>query len=404
VRKDLDVITQHITQVTHDLAWHEWLIDASRLLSSKPVDAAIRTHYGPDIVRTLKDDIAGIATGDLAAQNALTRGLNLLRANVTRSTMGLSFTTALLQPFGLTQSMYRIGLKPVLRGVARWAGDAARFESSMTWISDKSDFMRLRSKTFNRELSEIRGKVAGQSSLAQVRDGVLFALMQKMQLVADVPTWIGQYEKALAEGRDDATAVAMADQAVLDSQGGGQTKDLAQVQRDHPLLTQFYSYMITTLNLVAESSDRTNFRNPLAVAGWLGDMALLIVIPAIAPMLVLMTLRGDDDDDLLQKMAQAQAGYLLGMVVLAREFSGAVSGYPYSGPPVGRVVTDGYKVIDQASQGEIDEPAVMALVRLLGSAFGIPVTQAVRSYRGWEAWSEGDAPATSILFGPPAKN
>lgn len=404
VRKDLDVITQHITQVTHDLAWHEWLIDASRLLSSKPVDAAIRTHYGPDIVRTLKDDIAGIATGDLAAQNALTRGLNLLRANVTRSTMGLSFTTALLQPFGLTQSMARIGVKPVLRGVARWAGDAARFESSMAWISDKSDFMRLRSKTFNRELSEIRGKVAGQSKLAQVRDGVLFALMQKMQLVADVPTWIGQYEKALAEGRDDATAVALADQAVIDAQGGGQTKDLAQVQRDHPFLTQFYSYFSTTLNLVAESTDRTNFRNPVAVAGWLGDMALLIVIPAIAPMLVLMTLRGDDDDDLLQKMAQAQAGYLLGMVVLAREFSGAVSGYPYSGPPVGRVVTDGYKVIDQASQGEIDEPAVMALVRVLGTAFGIPVTQAVRSYRGWEAWSEGDAPATSILFGPPAQD
>ncbi|MDP2024526.1 MAG: hypothetical protein Q8L16_26885 [Hydrogenophaga sp.] len=402
VRKDLDVITQHITQVTHDLAWHEWLIDASRLLSSKPVDAAIRTHYGPDIVRTLKDDIAGIATGDLAAQNAITRALNLVRANVTRSTMGLSFTTALLQPFGLTQSMARIGVKPVLRGVARWAGDAARFESSMAWISDKSDFMRLRSKTFNRELSEIRGKVAGQSSLAQVRDGVLFALMQKMQLVADVPTWIGQYEKALAEGRDDATAVALADQAVIDAQGGGQTKDLAQVQRDHPFLTQFYSYFSTTLNLVAESTARTNFRNPLAVAGWLGDMALLIVIPAIAPMLVLMALRGDDDDDLLQKMAQAQAGYLLGMVVLAREFSGAVSGYPYSGPPVGRVVTDGYKVIDQASQGEIDEPAVMALVRVLGTAFGIPITQAVRSYRGWEAWSEGDAPATSILFGPPA--
>lgn len=404
VRKDLDVITQHVTQVVHDLSWHEWLIDANRLLSSKPVDDAIRTYYGPDIVRTLKDDIAGIATGDLVAQDMLTRTLNVFRANVTRSTMGLSFTTALLQPFGLTQSMARIGVKPVLRGVARWAGDAARFENSLAWINDKSDFMRLRSKTFNRELSEIRGKVSGQSKLAQVRDGVLFALMQKMQLVADVPTWIGQYEKALAEGRDEATAVALADQAVLDAQGGGQTKDLAEVQRNHPFLTQFYSYFSTTLNLVAEKSAATNFRNPQAVAGWLGDMALLIVIPAIAPMLVLSVLRGDDDEDLLVKMAQAQAGYLLGMVVLAREFSGAVSGYPYSGPPVTRLVTDGYKVVDQASQGEIDEPAVMALVRLLGSAFGIPTTQAIRSYRGWEAWTEGDAPASAVLFGPPAQD
>lgn len=403
VRKDLDVITQHVTQVVHDLAWHEWLIDANRLLSAKPVDEAIRTHYGPDIIRTIKDDISGIATGDLVAQDALTRVMNVFRANVTRSTMGLSFTTALLQPFGLTQSMARIGVKPVLRGVARWAGDAARFESSMAWISDKSDFMRLRAKTFNRELSEIRSKVAGQSRLAQVRDGVLFALMQKMQLVADVPTWIGQYEKALAEGKDDSTAVAMADQAVLDAQGGGQTKDLAEVQRKHPFLTQFYSYFSTTLNLTAESTAKTDFRNPVAVAGWLSDMALLVVIPAIAPMLVLSVLRGDDDDDILLKMAQAQAGYLLGMVVLAREFSGAVSGYPYSGPPVTRMVTDTYKVVDQASQGEVDEPAVMALVRLLGSAFGIPTTQAIRSYRGWEAWANGDAPASAILFGPPEK-
>lgn len=67
-------------------------------------------------------------------------------------------------------------------------------------------------------------------------------------------------------------------------------------------------------------------------------------------------------------------------------------------------MTDGYKVVDQASQGEIDEPAVMALVRSLGSAFGIPTTQAIRSYRGWEAWTEGDAPASAVLFGPPATN
>ena len=57
----------------------------------------------------------------------------------------------------------------------------------------------------------------------------------------------------------------------------------------------------------------------------------------------------------------------------------------------------------QTAQGEVDEPAVMAYIRLLGSAFGIPTVQAMRSYRGWVAWENGDAPASSILFGPPPK-
>ncbi len=404
IRKDLDVITQHVTQVVHDLAWHEWLIDANRLIGAKPIDQAIRTYYGPDVVRTLKDNLAGIATGDLVSQTAIDRALRVLRANVTRSTMGLSFTTALLQPFGLTQSMARIGVRPVLRGVARWAGDAARLESSMQWIGEKSDFMRLRAKTFNRELNEIAGRVSGQSTLAQVRDGVLFGLTTKMQLVADVPTWIGQYEKALEQGASEATAIALADQAVLDAQGGGQIKDLAEVQRKHPFLTQFYSYFSTTLNLVAESTATTDFKNPRAVAGWLTDMALLAAIPAIAPMLVLSMLRGDDDDELAKQIAQAQVGYLLGLLVGVRELSGMVSGYPYNGPPVSRVVTDTGKAATQVAQGELDEPAVLAIVRLLGTALGIPTTQAIRSYRGWVAWTEGNAPATAVLFGPPPKD
>ena len=406
VRKDLDVLTEHVTQVVHDLAWHEWLIDANRLLGAKPIDAAIRRYYGPEVVRTLKDDILGIATGDAVAQSAIDRGLRALRANVSRSTMGLSFTTAMLQPFGLTQSMVRIGVRPVLRGVARWAGDAARFESSLAWIGEKSDFMRLRSKTFNRELSEISGRVGGQSAAMQTIDGTLFFLTTKMQMIADVPTWIGRYEKAIEEGADEAVAVALADQAVLDAQGGGQIKDLAEVQRRHPMLTQFYSYFSTTLNLAAESTARTDFRNPQAVAGWLADMALLIAIPAIAPALVLSALRGEDDDpeELAKKLAQAQAGYLLGLFVGARELSGVVSGFTYSGPPVGRIVVDSSKAAEQVAQGELDEPAVLAIVRLLGTAFGVPTVQAIRSYKGWLAWSEGDAPATAVLFGPPAKD
>jgi hypothetical protein len=408
VRKDLSVITQHVNQVVHDLAWHEWFIDANRILNDPRIAVAIREYHDNETARTLKETADAIAVGDAVHQGQIDRLLLLMRSNVSRSIMGASLTTALMQPFGLTQSMARVGVVPVLKGAARWAGDSVRMESTVGWINEKSEFMRLRSKTFNRELREISQRVQGKSKIAQVYDTSLFMLMQKLQLVADVPTWVGAYEKALAGGVDESAAVSLADEAVLGSQGGGTTKDLSAVQRNMPFLTQFYSYFNTTLNLVAEKTATTEFKDPKAVAGWMADMALLTVIPAILPALLTFLLKGGGEDDDAEKWAKRvlewQAGYLFGMFVGLRELPTLWSPFDYAGPPAGKIVGDGKKAVSQAGQGEIDEPAVLATINLLGTAFGIPTIQATRSYKGWKAWSEGDAPATAILFGPPPRD
>jgi hypothetical protein len=408
VRKDLNVITQHATQVAHDLAWHEWLIDTNKLLSDERIVEAIRGHYGPKVLKTMRDGVMGIAGADVTAGTDIDKALMVVRSNVTRATMGGSLTTAFMQPLGLTQSMVRIGTGHVLRGAARWAGDAKRMENSLSWIHKKSDFMRLRSKTFNRELREIRGAVDGKSKAMQAVDGGLFWMMQKMQLVADVPTWIGQYEKSIAAGEDEASAVQQADRAVIEAQGHGSPKDLAEVQRKHPMLTQFYSYFSVTANLTAEATAATDFNNPRAVAGWLGDMSLLLVIPAILPALLMYGLKGGGDDDpesWAKRIAKWQLGYLMGMYVGLREGSGMLDGFDYAGPPVARLLVDASKVVKQTAQGEIDDPLVLSYVSLLGSAFGLPVTQLIRSYKGWKAWDEGEegAGAQSVLFGPPPK-
>ena len=115
-----------------------------------------------------------------------------------------------------------------------------------------------------------------------------------MQTVADVPTWVGAYEKAMSEVTDEARAISLADQAVVDSQGAGQIHNMSQVQRDHPMLTMFYSYYNAVYQLLTESVASTNFKNPVAVAGFISDVVLLMVIPAIGPELILSLLRGDN--------------------------------------------------------------------------------------------------------------
>lgn len=43
------------------------------------------------------------------------------------------------------------------------------------------------------------------------------ACLAPTPLIADVPSWLGAHQRALAEGNDEARAVALADQVVIDA-------------------------------------------------------------------------------------------------------------------------------------------------------------------------------------------
>ena len=411
LRKDFGVIFEHVDQVAHDLAWHEYLIDANRLLRATAIDRAIRDHYGPQTLRAIRKTLDDIAAGDIPAQNAFERSINHLRNGTSIAGMGWNLGTALLQPLGLTQSMVRIGPKWVARGLAAWVGDAARMENTVARIYEKSNFMRLRGKTMQREISEIRNRVTAGGKLAPVKE-TYFWLIQKAQMIADVPTWLGAYEKAVAKGEHEARAVELADQAVLDAQGGGQIKDLAHIQRGGPLLklwTNFYSYFNVTYNLTAESYRRTNFRHPLEVGRFAVDMFLLYTAPALLAAAMQEAIKNDCDGDeecLARKLAGAQASYMLGTVVGLREVGSVVQGYyGYSGPAGTRFFSEIGKVVQQSEQGEVDAALLKSINSSAGILFHYPSGQVQRTVEGVASVADGDIEGPRALiapvFGPP---
>ena len=140
---------------------------------------------------------------------------------------------ALLQPLGLTQSIVRVGPKYMAKAIGKVFTDAVSLENTVAAVTAKSNFMRLRAKTMMREINEIQNQVRDdlKPQVWAPVESTFFILIQKLQLIADVPTWLGAYAKAQDQGVDEATAVALADQAVRDSQGSGQIGDLAQIQR-----------------------------------------------------------------------------------------------------------------------------------------------------------------------------
>lgn len=427
VRLDFGVLFEHTNQIIHDLTHHEMLIDAGRILGSKEVQDAIYGAYGDVTYDQIKKAMQDIAAGDIGAQTFYERGMNHLRTGTTVAFMGWSVMTALQQPFGLTQSMSRIGIKWVGRGLSRWMRDAASMESTAAWITEKSDMMRLRSRTQMREINEIRnqiglsgGRISGwiDEALSHVTDKNVrvaiadsyFWLIYKGQQIADIPTWVGAYEKAMADNHDEATSIALADQAVLDAQGGGQIKDLAGIQRGGPLLklwTNFYSYFNVTWNNTVESTKRTNFRDPVSVGRLAVDYLLLYALPATLAALMKEAIKGGDDDEdkLFAKLVRENLSYMAGTLVGLREIGGALQGYAgYEGPAGARFFAAIGKFIKQAQQGEIDSAFLRSINEAAGIVLHYPAGQARRTIEGAAALWEGKTSNPLVLLSGPPKN
>jgi hypothetical protein len=395
-----------INDVIHDLAWHEWLIDANKLLRSQSIDQAIRTQYGPEFKQQLKTWVQDVAAGEQAVQNEGEIALNYLRQSISAAGLGFNVMSAIQQITGFNQSIVKVGARYIGRGIAQTISGP---RDAMKMVSEKSSFMENRARTQFRELNELRNMVQDESAaMRQVKLGAYF-MMSKMQRMVDVPTWIGAYEKAIGEGNDESRSIALADQAVIDSQGGGMLKDLSRVERGGAglkLFTVYYSYMNTVFNLATVKTMTAKSKGRLAA-----DYAMLFVVPVVLTTALKQALTpgGDDEWDmekLARKLAAEQLSYLMGTMIILREFGqagqimfGNDKARDYSGPAGLRVVADSVSFLKQASQLEFDDSFRKAAINLLGDLTGLPSAQINRTITGTKALAEGktDNPAAIVL-------
>lgn len=406
--ESLDGIYGGVQEVIHDLAWHEFLIDANRLLRDDAIAASIRGTYGPEVHRQFTRWLEDVAVGEAAARKAGENALAWVRQGVSVSGLGFNVMTALIQPLGLTQSIVRIGPQWVGRGIAKALG--APLETTAR-ISEMSDFMATRFLTRNRELNELRNTVKGAGRVRRGIDAGAYALMLRAQQLVDIPTWWGAYEKAIAEGNAEQRARDLADQAVIDSQGSGQQKDLAAIERGGPVLklfTTFYSFFNTALNLGVQRTMNADGKAKLAA-----DLLLLYMVPAVlgAAMKDALTPGNsdnwDDPEKLARKLAGEQLSYLFGLMFGLRDIGGPIAnqvkgegfGTDYGGPAGLRMFQDAAKLGKQIEQGEWDLAATKALVGFASDLLRLPAAQINRSITGTAALIEGktDNPAAAVF-------
>lgn len=430
---DIGVIFGHVNDVIHTITHTRAVLDVDRLLRHELVDGAIKRHYGDIVHKEFLAYVRDVAVGQNPPTTSIEHGLMYLRQGAVIAGLGLNLWTSALQPLGISNGIARLGngdirsgMKWMYTGISKWLSvSPKKMQAVVEEVHAKSDFMRLRHKTLQREINEIRnsiglnggGKLTGwvDQALSTItrdtvsREGIAdgyFYFIAKAQMVADIPTWLGAYNKFLSEGMDESKAVALADRAVLESQGGGQVKDLAGVQRGPALLklfTTFYSYFNVVYNQAAEAKARTQSLHPAELARLAADILFVISIPVITQRLLSNALRGDDDDDSIwTELLKDHAAYLTSTMVGLREISGALQGpFGYSGPAGTRFFSEIYNLAKQTGQGEADAAFWKALNRTGGVLFHYPSAQLERTIRGIGELTSGDSEnPLSLIFGP----
>lgn len=384
--------------VIHDLAWHEYLIDANKLLRSTRLQNAVKDHYGTDVLRQFKTWIQDIAVGDNETLAAGEDALRTVRRYASMAGLAFNVISALKQPLGILQSVARVGGQDILGATAQFIRNPVAMTREAQGVSP---FMQNRARTRFRELNELRNALEQQGAIRQTMSRYGYALIMAVQQQVDVITWHAQLNKSLRAGADIQDAVAHADQAVIDSQGSGMTKDLAAIERGgewRKLFTVYYGFMNTVLNL--EVNALTSKRSLGYKAGTV--LMLSVAMPIIDAALSDLLKPGDsddwDEDHWQTAVGKAVANSLTGHFFALRELQ--FGGRSYSGPTGTRSIADAYKLGAQVWQGELDAGFRRALINTAGSWYGLPAAQINRSWDGAEALGDDktDNPL-SLIFG-----
>ncbi len=399
---DLSVTYNGLNEIIHDLTHREAVIDAARLLKSSSIDKAIRETLGAQAKRQLTAALEDIARGNSAPVKGSDKWTGILRQNVSMTGLGFNIVSAAVQVTGFIPAVARLGGKYAWAGLSQYTTHPIKATKS---AMEHSEFMRNRGNTRLREIREVAATINGAGKIRKFLNKYSYWLMLKVQQVVDTAIWHGALAKAMDSGKDLDTAIKLADQTVLDTQGGGQIKDLSEFERGsntQKLFTVFYAYMNTALNQGFVEVKTQKSKAKLAA-----DLMMIYVLPtALTALMKSALIPGDDDEDLAKKLAKEQISFLLGLFVGGRELTqlaNIVTGdrfYGYAGPSGLRPIDDTYKFAQQAAQGEIDHAFVRASINLLGDVFGIPSAQINRAIKGAEALQddETDNPA-ALLFG-----
>lgn len=303
VRLDYEqVLTSHLSKVIKDISHREAIFSLNKLLKDEEIKEVMIDKLGEARYREFNKWMQVLVSDradTLHSGNVISRAIMQFRTNMAIVTMGWKITTMMAQFAGIGPALDLV--KPrfftqALIDYNRFGPFSTHRETLEQFVYERSGEMRFRTDTIDRDVRDNLRKLRGENGpLATIRKSAFFLTAMADRQVT-IPTWLGAYRQALAEGLNEEDAIRAGDRAVRLSQGAAGTKDLAVVQRDNELmklLTMYYtpfSVLYARLRDVAGTTRKVKDM-PRAVA----RMLALVIMPAV--MGEILAGRGPEEDE-----------------------------------------------------------------------------------------------------------
>ena len=410
---DLSVIPNHIDEIVSKVSTRDTLMQVHKLLKHEDIRRALQeTTLGEEYFSLFEPWLMDIAN-DRVTESANIAGLNSfmkrIRLGETAGALAFRLSTLMGQPLGHSNA-YGVARKMIpnyAKYHATVMSNPAFVAREAESVFEESATIRQRIKYIGREARDLSRSVdVGSMSLASKDSSTLakkaikgaltteqkskevadfgMRLIGKLQVYAvDLPVYLAVQEAAIQElDMSPKDAQRLAEKVVRISQGGGDTKDLAAIQRGTELskiFTVFYSYMSAVYNQAVTLGLRTvKDRGKAAI---LADLTFALIIPGITYDLMKAAMGGrggpEDDADVvgyLKWLAQILVSEAMGTVPVVTLFSGAVTGQNSFGfePSIARVVKNTGTFLGSVREGDIEDAAWESLDVLRSFMYGFP--------------------------------
>ena len=410
---DLSVIPNHIDEIVSKVSTRDTLMQVHKLLKHEDIRRALQeTTLGEEYFSLFEPWLMDIAN-DRVTESANIAGLNSfmkrIRLGETAGALAFRLSTLMGQPLGHSNA-YGVARKMIpnyAKYHATVMSNPAFVAREAESVFEESATIRQRIKYIGREARDLSRSVdVGSMSLASKDSSTLakkaikgsltteqkskevadfgMRLIGKVQVYAvDLPVYLAVQEAAIQElDMSPKDAQRLAEKVVRLSQGGGDTKDLAAIQRGTELskiFTVFYSYMSSVYNQAVTLGLRTvKDRGKAAI---LADLTFALIIPGITYDLMKAAMGGrggpEDDADVvgyLKWLAQIVVSEAMGTVPVVREFAGAVTGQNAFGfePSLSRAVKNMGTFLGSVREGDIEDAAWESLDVMRSFLYGFP--------------------------------
>ena len=380
VRLDLDVLSEHMHDVIHDITHRKAILYVNRLSKQPEIQRSIKEVLGSEVNAQITPWLKSIAAPEPNYHGTLERMANWTRHSATIVAMGFKVTTAMVQPMGYTQSAAYLGEEWSGKGLSTFYKNPTK---NRQLILKKSVYMRNRSKTLDRDVRDSVRRIANADSRFKDMQSKYFYFIGLMDMTVSLPTWQAAYMKSIWEGMSEKDAIAQGDSAVRMTQGSGEMKDMANIQKGTPifkLFTQFYSYFSAYYG-ASKRTVQMYSRNEINTWQAFKQFAWLTILPAVLTELMLGRGPDDDDDESFYWWAAKEifAFPFMGMVGV-RDFVSAVfnpqfgTALPYT-DVLDSIISFGGAWGDLMTDDEFNNTDIKNIIVGLGYIFKLPSRQ-----------------------------